>query len=258
MENRRDILKENIIMEVCVDSLESAIAAEKGGADRIELCQNLMAGGTTPSLGLIELVKEYIGIDISVMIRPRSGDFCYSNCEMEVMKKDIEVVRKIGIDGIVTGILTYNGEIDVNRMRKLIEIAKPIPITFHRAFDMVKDPFKALDKLVGLGVKRILTSGQENSAVDGIDLISQLVKRANSEIIIMAGGGINSGNVASIIKNTGVNEIHLSGKKRVSSKMEHRNTKVKMGGNIVIPEYDNYFTSEEIVGHIKKMLTRLN
>ena len=145
---------------------------------------------------------------------------------------------------------------DLNKMKELIEISKPLPLTFHRAFDMVKDPFKALDKLIELGVKRILTSGQENSAIEGIALISQLVKKSKNKIIIMPGAGINKLNIIDIIKNTGVKEIHLSGKEKFPSKMEYRNTQVKMGGNIIIPEYDNYFTSEEIVKDIIKTLNQ--
>lgn len=247
-------MNSKIITEICVDSLESSIAAEKGGAGRLELCQNLIAGGTSPSLGLVELVREYIDIDVNVMVRPRSGDFCYSNFEMKVIKRDIKILKSTGINGIVIGILTPNGEVDMDKMRDVMRLSHPLPVTFHRAFDMVKDPFKALDDLIKLGVERILTSGQKNTAVEAIEIIGQLVKRAKDKIIIMPGSGINKGNVIEIIKNTGVKEIHLSAKKKIPSNMKYRNQEVKMGGNIVVPEFDNYFTHKDIVRDINKIL----
>ena len=250
-------MRNKIITEICVDSIESALAAERGGANRIELCDNLMGGGTTPSLGMIKLVRKYINIDINIMIRPRSGDFCYSPIEFEVMKKDIEYAKKYGMNGIVVGILNPNGEIDIERMKELIELSKPLKVTFHRAFDMTRDPFKSLDILIELGVERILTSGQQNSAIDGINLIKDLVNRANEKIIIMPGAGINQDNIKDIIQTTGVKEVHLSAKKKVESVMEYRNHNVNMGGDTITPEYDNYFTCEDTVKGITKILNLL-
>ena len=252
--SRGDSLEEKILMEICVDSIESALAAERGGADRIELCDNLMGGGTTPSMGMLQSVREYIDIDINFIVRPRSGDFCYSEYEFEVMKKDIEMAKEYGANGIVVGILKHNGEIDVDRMKEIIEISKPLGVTFHRAFDMTKDPLKSLDILIDLGVERILTSGQENNALAGLSLIKELVHRAKDKIIIMPGAGINHMNVMEIVRKTGVKEVHMSAKERIESNMEYRNNKVAMGGNLVIPEYDNYYTSEKIVRNIKKKL----
>lgn len=240
-------MNEKVVIEICVDSLQSAISAEKGGADRIELCDNLIAGGTTPSAAAIELARKYLSIDINVIIRPRSGDFCYSNLELEVIKRDIEIAKSYGANGIVTGVLKPNGEIDVERMKEIISLARPLTVTFHRAFDMTRNPFKALDTLIDLGVERVLTSGQESRAVCGIELIKQLVQKAQDNIIIMPGAGINEKNVKDIIDATGVREVHMSAKQRVDSIMEYRNGKVAMGGNLVISEYDNYFTSEKAV-----------
>lgn len=247
-------LNDKIIVEVCVDSLQSALSAEKGGADRIELCSNLMGGGTTPSAAMIELTRKYLTIDINLMIRPRTGDFCYSALELEVMKKDIEIAKKYGVNGIVIGVLKPNAEIDINAMKELIQLARPLDVTFHRAFDMTKDPFTSLDTLVKLGVKRILTSGQESKAIDGVNLIRKLVNKSENKIIIMPGAGINEENVKDIIDSTGVKEVHLSAKKRIESVMEYRNVKVYMGGNSIISEYDNYFTCEKTVGTIAQSL----
>lgn len=248
-------MKKKINVEICVDSLQSAIAAEKGGADRVELCANLMGGGTTPSLGLIELVRENLSIDVNVMIRPRSGDFCYSNLEIEVMKRDIEIIKKTGVNGIVVGTLKPNGDIDKENLRELIEVANPLPITFHRAFDMAKDPFESLDILIDLGIERVLTSGKENKALDGMHLIRKLVERSKDRVIIMPGSGINEENIKNIISYTGVREIHLSAKKRVESIMEYRNSKINMGISTIVSEYDNYFTCEESVRAISSMLS---
>ncbi|MBU5311145.1 copper homeostasis protein CutC [Tissierella carlieri] len=250
-------MKKKINIEICVDSIQSALAAQNGGASRIELCDNLIGGGTTPSAGMIELARKYLTIDINVMIRPRSGDFCYSPLEIEVMKRDIEIVKKYGVNGIVIGVLRPNGEIDINIMKELIELSRPLTVTFHRAFDMTKDPFKSLDILIDLGVERILTSGKESKAMQGIDLIRELVTRAEDKIIIMPGSGVNEENVRLIIDNTGTEEIHLSAKKRIESIMEYRNDRVDMGGSLIVSEYDNYFTCEESVRNITKILNNI-
>lgn len=251
-------MNNKINVEICVDSLQSALAAEKGGASRIELCDNLIGGGTTPSAGMIELARKYLTIDINVMIRPRSGDFCYSALELEVMKRDIEIARKYGVNGIVIGVLKPNGEIDANMMKELIQLSRPLSVTFHRAFDMAKDLFESLDILIDLGVERILTSGKESNALQGVDLIRELVKRAEGKIIIMPGAGINEENVRDLIYNTRVKEIHLSAKKRVESVMEYRNHKINMGGSLILSEYDNYFTCEDSVRNITKILNEVN
>ena len=245
-----------ILIEICVDSMESALAAEKGGAHRIELCDNLIGGGTTPSVGMLQVIRKYLRIDINFIVRPRSGDFCYSDFEFQVIKKDIEMAKKYGANGIVVGILKPNGEIDVERMKQVIEMSKPLKVTFHRAFDMTRDPFQSLDSLIDLGVERILTSGQESNAFEGVDLIKELVHRAKGKIIIMPGAGINELNVEEIVNKTGVREVHMSAKKKVESIMEYRNSRVAMGGNLIVEEYDNYYTSEETVRRIGEKLKR--
>ena len=218
-----------IILEACVDSVESAIAAERGGADRVELCDNLMEGGTTPSAGAIAAAREQLSIKIHVIIRPRGGDFCYSDIEFDVMKRDISIAKDLGVDGVVIGVLLPNGTIDAARTRALIEIARPMSVTFHRAFDMTRDAFEALETLIDLGVERVLTSGQEASALESIELISKLIERAGDRIIIMACGGIRDSNVKQIVQGTGVSEIHATGFGTEESKMEFRNERVYMG-----------------------------
>jgi copper homeostasis protein len=247
------VVEKDIVIEVCIDSVQSAIAAEKGGANRVELCDNLISGGTTPSAASIELARKSIDIDINVIIRPRGGDFCYSQLEFEIMKRDIEIVKNMGVNGVVVGILKPNGEVDKERMKEIIEIARPLSVTFHRAFDMTKDPFKALDTLIELKVDRILTSGQKNKTIEGIDLIKELVNKAQDKIIIMPGSGINKDNIKNIVSQTGVKEFHLSAKKKVDSVMEYRNQAVSMGGILQPSEYENYFADEKAIREIRNL-----
>lgn len=247
-------LKEKIKIEVCVDSIQSAIAAQRGGADRIELCDNLSSGGTTPSLASIELTRKYLDIDINVLIRPRSGDFCYSHYEFEILKRDIDIAKEMGANGIVTGILTPNGDIDIKRMEEVMEVSESLSVTFHRAFDMTRDPYEALKSLIALRVNRILTSGQSKSAIEGIDLIQKLINNARDSLIILPGGGINPGNLHRILSVSGIKEVHLSGKKKVNSAMIYRNDKVSMGGNIDTSEFENYFTDECIIREVRNIV----
>lgn len=199
-----------ILFEACVDSLESSIAAQEGGADRLELCADLLEGGITPSAGTIDLVCRNVNIPVMVLIRPRGGDFCYSKYEFEEMKRDIELAKQYNISGVALGILNDDGTIDKERTKKLIQLAHPLKITFHRAFDMTRDPFVALNDLINLDVERILTSGQEVSAYKGIKLIEELVIKSKNKIIIMPGGGINENNAAEIVNRSKVKEIHGS------------------------------------------------
>ena len=161
-----------IPLEVPIDSIESALAAQAGGASRVELCANLLEGGTTPSAGMIAAVRRGISLDLMVMIRPRGGDFCYSDAEVDVMAHDIRVAKESGADGIALGLLRPDGSVDSERTRALIASARPLKVTFHRAFDMTNDPYRALDDLIGLGIERVLTSGLESSALEGLDLIA--------------------------------------------------------------------------------------
>lgn len=197
-----------VTVEICLEDIESAIAAQQGGANRIELCDNLTVGGTTPSIGLISQTRKQLEIELQVIIRPRGGNFCYSDIEFNVMKEDIEAAKSVGVDGIVTGILNTDGTIDTSRTNSLVQIANPIPVTFHRAFDHTKDPFDSLELLVDIGVSRILSSGKAPSAIEGLSLLKQLQEKAKNRISIMAGGGINHENVQLIINQTQIQEIH--------------------------------------------------
>ncbi len=228
-----------LLLEACVDSVEGALAAQAGGADRVELCADLLNGGCTPSPGVIQLARQRLDIRIHVIIRPRGGDFCYSDVEFEAMKLDIAFCKQAGVHGVVIGILNPDGTVDVERTRALIALARPLSVTFHRAFDMTRDPYAALETLIALGVDRILTTGQEASALEGLDLISDLVRRADGRVIIMPGvpGNISPRNLAKIIAQSGVRELHSYAPLAVDSRMAYRNPRVFMGGELRPPEY---------------------
>ncbi|SHG69875.1 copper homeostasis protein CutC [Winogradskyella jejuensis] len=196
-------------LEVCADSYQSAKNAQDAGAHRIELCQELSIGGITPSYGFITQVIKKLNIKTFVLIRPRSGNFVYSEEEFQVMKNDIQLCKDLGCHGIVSGVLNSDGTIDVKRTKELVELSKPLPFTFHRAFDEVKNPIETLEQLIDLGVERVLTSGQKKTAEEGLDLLRQLNEIADSRITILAGSGINAGN-ASKFKAIGLQEIHAS------------------------------------------------
>ena len=222
-------MNNRIKLEIVCGNIESALAAQQGGADRIELCDSLVEGGTTPSYGMIETVKGMLLIPVFVMIRPRGGDFLYSANEFEIMKRDIEICKKMKVDGVVFGILTEDGSVDKERITELVDLAKPMSVTFHRAFDMTNDAMKALEDVIDCGCERILTSGLKPSAGDGADLISQLIKQASGKIIIMPGGGIRPNNVTALITKTNPTEIHSSAKSYRASKMKVTGSEVKMG-----------------------------
>lgn len=218
-----------VLIEVCVDSSASAVAAERGGAARVELCSDLLEGGVTPSAGLISAVRNRISIGLQVMVRPRGGDFFYDPDEVEIMKRDIETCKNLGADGVVLGILNREGHVDVDRTRELVKLARPLNVTFHRAFDMSADLFRALEDVCATGVDRVLTSGGEQKCLQGVGTITRLVQAAGGRIAIMAGGGIGEDDVAAIIERTGVSEIHVGLSSPVASPMRFRNSRVSMG-----------------------------
>ena len=241
-------------LEICIDSVEGAVAAQEGGADRVELCDNLVEGGTTPSAGTIRLAREHIDIGLNVIIRPRGGDFLYSEIEFDVMKRDIEVAAEQDADGVVIGLLNSDGSVDTERARALVELARPLSVTFHRAFDVARDPTSALDALIGLGIDRVLTSGQEFSALEGLPLITDLVRQAGDRIIVMPGGEISEGNVAQVVGHSGAREVHVSARSAVQSRMEHRNSHCAMGSEYHPDEYARMATDATRVGNLVRAL----
>ena len=227
-------------IEICANSVESAIKAQEGGAYRVELCAGIPEGGTTPPFGDMRMARQMLHqTKLHVIIRPRGGDFLYSPLEQEIMLHDIKVARQLGADGVVFGCLTAEGDVDMAAMKKLMNAVGDMNVTFHRAFDMCKDPFKALEQIIELGCTRILTSGQESNAVKGIPLLKELVKQADGRIIIMPGCGVNPGNIKQIAEETNATEFHFSGRSSYESDMIFRNPKVSMGGTVKIEEYQS-------------------
>ncbi|XP_030058801.1 copper homeostasis protein cutC homolog [Microcaecilia unicolor] len=228
---------DGFLMEVCVDSVESAVNAERGGAGRIELCSSLLEGGITPSMGVLQVVKQYIQIPVFVMIRPRGGDFLYSDREVEVMKADIRLAKIHGADGLVFGALTEDGRIDTELCMELLAVSRPLPVTFHRAFDMVHDPLVAIETLISLGFERVLTSGCDSSALEGLPQLKRIVEQAKGRIIVMPGGGITERNLHRILEGSGVQEFHCSARSPRDSGMKFRNYCVSMGTSLSTSEY---------------------
>lgn len=248
-------MNRKVLFELCVDSAEAALAAQEGGANRVELCSDLLEGGLTPTHGTLKIACDRLRIPVMAMVRPRGGDFCYSDVEFDVMREDVVAAKALGAHGIVLGLLLPDGTIDVPRTRELIALARPLPVTFHRAFDMTRDPFDALDTLIGLGVERVLTSGQEPSVIEGLSLIIELVKRAAGRIIVMPGGGITARNVARVVEEAGVAELHFASLEPREGRMQYRNPRVFMGGTLRPPEYSQDVTRPEsvaaVIGSVK-------
>jgi len=238
--------------EICVDSCDGVRAARDAGADRVELCANLLEGGTTPSLGAIRKARTISGIGLHVIIRPRGGDFFYSADECEEMETDILAAKEQGADGVVFGLLLPDGRIDAERCRRLIEAARPMVVTFHRAFDMAADPFAALEDLIALGVERLLTSGQEESVLEGLSLITSLNQQAGDRIIVMPGGGITPRNIERIVRESGVREIHFAALEVREGRMRFRRDGVFMGGALRAPEYARSATSSILISDVMR------
>ena len=239
-----------IVFEVCVDSVDAAVAAERGGARRVELCSDLLEGGLTPSHGTIEVARKRLGIEIMSMVRPRGGDFCYTEAEFDVMRHDVAAAKSLGADGVVLGLLSPDGTVDRERTAELIALARPLPVTFHRAFDMTRDPFEALDTLIALGVDRVLTSGQEPTVLEGSDLIAELIERAAGRIIVMPGGGITERTAPKIVRALRVSEMHFAALEPQPGLMQYRNPRVFMGGTLRPPEYTLEVTKPEGVAAV--------
>ncbi len=244
-------------LEICLDSVESAIIAQEAGADRIELCDNLLEGGTTPSLGMVQLARKHLHIGLQVIIRPRGGDFCYSDLEFAVMQQDVMNAKEAGADGVVLGILHPDGTVDIKRTKELVDLARPMVVTFHRAFDMTKDPFQALEDIIVTGADRILTSGQKNSALEGMSLIKELVRIANDRISIMPGAGINENNIEFILQNTHAKEFHMSANMRIDSQMDFRSKHISMGGKTQTAEFEIRRSDFAKVKKIKTLLENI-
>lgn len=242
-------------IEVLADTIESAKNAQLGGADRVELCANLPEGGTTPSAGLIRSVRNEISIGLQVMIRPRGGDFLYSDEEIESMLYDTRTAKDLVADGVVFGCLTREGNVDIPNTRKLIEAARPMNVTFHRALDMTRDPLKALEDLIELGIDRVLTSGLKQTASEGLETLKALNDQAANRIIILAGGGIRPHNISEIVTFTGVRECHVSAFSEVESTMIYRNDQIKMG-KTDRSEFIQNMVDPEIVRSFRNLQTR--
>lgn len=234
--------------EICTNSVESCIAAQDGGADRVELCAGIPEGGTTPSYGEIAMAREVLTTTrLHVIIRPRGGDFLYSPIEVRTMLKDIEIARQLGADGVVFGCLTADGEVDIPVMQELMKASEGLSVTFHRAFDVCRDAKKALEEIIGLGCNRILTSGQQPTAEVGIPLLKELQEQAEGRIILLAGCGVNEKNISRIAQETGIKEFHFSARESIKSNMSYKNEAVSMGGTVHIDEYERNVTTAQRV-----------
>ncbi|QNI30254.1 copper homeostasis protein CutC [Alloacidobacterium dinghuense] len=242
-----------ITLEICLESVDSVIAADLGGAQRIELCANLLEGGTTPSAGTIRAARENAKIAINVMIRPRGGDFLYTDLEFASMKHDIRMVKELGADGIVLGLLRANGTVDVERTQELVDLARPLPVTFHRAIDVSRDLLEALEDVISTGAARVLTSGGQPSVVDGGPMVARMVQAAKGRIIVMPGCGIRQDNVQSILAATGASEVHIALETEIPSAMQFRKAEIPMGG-VEGREYVRFVTPEDAVRDVVRIL----
>ena len=243
-----------ILLEICCGSIDDAIQAEKGGADRVELCSALFLGGLTPSIGTIQEAKRRLRIPVMAMVRPRAGGFCYTEAEMATMERDAEEAMASGADGVVFGALRADGRIDAKRTKRMCKRIGQRQAVFHRAFDVTPDPFEALEQLVDLGITRILTSGQKDTVPEGTELIARLVKRAGKRIEILPGGGIRPYNVREIVDKTGCRQVHLTAWGTVTDTSTHARPDVTFGGALHPPEDQYEMTDAKLVREIGKKL----
>lgn len=244
-----------ITLEVCANSVASALAAQQGGAMRVELCDTLRGGGTTPSYGQIQIVRQLLHISLYVLIRPRTGDFLYSDLEFEVMKLDIKTCIEKKCDGVVIGILKSDGSVDKERCAELVKMAKAggLGVTFHRAFDVCRDPYEALEDIVEIGCERILTSGGKSTAMEGANIIARLVTQAQNRIEIMPGSGVNEYNIADLVRYSGAKTFHASAQSRIESKMAYRNTTILLSG-----EGEEYTMNQTDAGRVAQIFKLAN
>ena len=249
-------MSSKILIEVCCGSVDDAVEAERGGADRIELNSAIFLGGLTPSLGSIIEAKKRLNIPVMVMIRPRAGGFCYTQAEMAVMQHDAKLAVERGVDGLVFGILTPDGSVDAERCRRIIELAQGRQTVFHRAFDVTPDPLKALDQLIDLGLSRVLTSGQERTAPEGIELIRKLIVYAGGRIEILPGSGLRPHNIRTFVEQTKATQIHFSAfGQRLDSSMQHR-PHITFSGAIRPPEDQYDLIDRDIIQSVSELLNR--
>lgn len=249
--------KKEYLLEACVDSVESALAAVRGGADRLEVCANLVIGGTTPGVSQFRQIRELCDIPLHVLIRPRCGDFLYTDAEFRMMCEDTEMFRELGADGIVAGCLKPDGNLDMERMKALRETSGTMHLTLSRAFDLSRDPFLSLEHAVDAGADTILTSGQRDNCLAGVELLGRLIERAAGRIGILVGGGVNEKTVISLMEAIPAGSFHMSGKTVLDSEMVYRRPGVSMG----LPgfsEYEIFRTDEQQIRLVKKVLEKYN
>jgi copper homeostasis protein len=235
------------VIEICVEGIDGLAAAQAGGADRVELCASLIEGGITPSLGVVQSALRIATMPFHVIVRPRGGDFLYSEAEFETMLADVAALRELGVAGVVVGCLTPDGRIDAARMTALVKAARPMSVTCHRAFDMTRDPEEAIDALVRCGVDRVLTSGQRDTAIEGLDVLKRTVSAAAGRIKIMACGELDETNISRVWNESGVDELHFAAPATVSGGMSFRNPHVGMGGTTLEREYQLTLTDPKAV-----------
>ena len=244
----------SVLVEACVDAIDAAIEAERGGAGRIELCGELLQGGVTPSAGLVDAVCERVGIPIFVLVRPRTGDFLYDADELDVMIRDIAAVKPLGVAGVVIGALTADGDVDVATTRTLIQAAHPMQVTFHRAFDFARDQGAALQALLDAGVDRVLTSGGAATALEGAATLAQLRQKAGDRLTVLAGGKINASNVAELVRLSGVREVHVRAALPVESAMRFRRSSAGLSRVAPPGDYERSATHADEMARVVESL----
>ena len=234
-------------IEICVEGIDGLVAAQNAGADRVELCASLLEGGLTPSLGTIRQALAVARIPFHVIIRPRGGDFLYSELEFDSMLEDVAALRRMGVAGVVFGCLTADGRIDEVRMKALVDAARPMAVTCHRAFDMTRDHREAVEALVRCGVDRVLTSGQRDTALEGLTILKDTVTAAAGRLRVMACGALDAGNIGRVLTESGADELHFAALATSGSPMQYRNEHVGMGGTAIEREFELTLTDEDAV-----------